>query len=104
MLAFVGSDVGDGGKDVGCVRCCTFDAVSVVYASLPSFGVNIKVLQIIIKVDRSSAEIASKECSVCSEDGGDVYSPFLRQRKSHSCEPFMKVGNDRSPALMGYKL
>ena len=44
MLALVGSDMTDGGEDVGRMRGSTFNAVTMIDASLARFVVDIKVL------------------------------------------------------------
>ena len=67
----------DGGEDVSCMRCSPFDAISVVYAALASLGINIKVLEVVVEVNRPSAKISPKECSVCGKYGRYVYSSLL---------------------------
>lgn len=44
VFTLVGSDVRDGGKDVGAVGCAPLDAVAVVDATLARFVVDIEVL------------------------------------------------------------
>lgn len=85
MLRFVGSDVGDGSEDIARVCRCTLNTVTVVDATLTSFRINVKILQVIIKINRSSAKISTKKGSVSREDGCAVDAALLAQRKSHTC-------------------
>ena len=72
MFALVGGDVRYGGKDVGAMGSRTLDAVSVVYAALPGFVVDVKVLEVVVKVDGASAEVAAEESCMSGKDGGDI--------------------------------
>lgn len=55
MLGLVSGNVRNGGEDIGAVGSRAFDAVSVVYATLACLVIDIKVLEVIIKVDAASA-------------------------------------------------
>lgn len=55
MLAFVGGNVRDCGEDVCAVSSASFDAVAMVDAPLSCFMVDVKVLQIVVKVDGAGA-------------------------------------------------
>ena len=58
---------------------CSLNAIPVVDASLAGLRIHVKVLQVVVEIHRSSAEIpAQKRCMGC-EDGGDIDSSFLRQ-------------------------
>ena len=94
MLGLVGGDVGDGGKDVGTVGGGAFYTVTVVDAALASFVVDIKILEIVVKIDAARAEVAAKECGVCSEDGGDIDVAFAAKGDREACLPFVEVGDD----------
>ena len=94
----------DGGEDVSCVRCSPFNAISVVYAALASLGINIKILEVVVEVNRPSAKVSSEECSVCSEYGRYVYSSLLSQWQSYPSKPFVEMCNDCFLPLMRYKL
>src|SRR5262249_48529783 len=59
MLTFVGGDMGDCGENIGGMCCSAFDAIPVIYASLPSFRVNVEPLEVVIKVDRPRTEVSS---------------------------------------------
>ena len=54
MLAFICCDMRDSRKDVGRMSGCSLDTISVVDAAFPSFGVNVEVLEVIVKVNRPS--------------------------------------------------
>lgn len=60
MLGFVGSDVRDSSKDVAAVGGGTLDAVAVVDTALASLVVDVKVAEVVIKVNGSSTEVSSK--------------------------------------------
>ena len=94
VLAFIGGDVRDRGEDVGRVRGSTFDAVSMVNSPFPGLGVHIKVLQVVVEIDISGAEIPSQERGMGGEDGGDVNFALLCQRQRYPCKPLMKLGDD----------
>ncbi len=98
VLAFECCDMGDGGENIGGMSCCSLDAISMIYATFSGFSINIKPLEVVIKVHRACAEIPSKKSGVCGEDGCYVYMPFLRKRQSNACKPLMEVCND-SPLL-----
>lgn len=72
MFALVGGDVGDGGEDVGAVGGGTLDAVAMIDAALACFVINVKVLEVVVEVDRASAEVSTEEGCVGGKDGGDI--------------------------------
>jgi hypothetical protein len=72
MFALVGGNVRYGGEDIGAVGSGTLDAVSVVYAALPGFVVDVEVLEVVVKVNGASAEVAAEESCMSSKDGGDI--------------------------------
>jgi hypothetical protein len=80
MLALVGSDVADCGEDVGRVCGSTFNAVTMIDASLAGFVVDIKVLEIVVKIDGPCAEVSTEESGVGSEYCGDIDSTFSAER------------------------
>ena len=80
VLRLVRGDVRDGGKDVGAVRCGALDAVAVVDAALAGFVVDVKVLEVVVKVYRAGAEVAAEQGSVGGKDGGHVDVPFPAER------------------------
>lgn len=59
-------------KDVRAMCSSSFDTVSVVDASFTSFVVDIKVLEVVIEVHASCAEISPQQGSVGRKDSCDV--------------------------------
>jgi uncharacterized protein (UPF0212 family) len=101
MLSLVGGDVGDGGKDVCTVGRAPLDAVAVVDTALAGLVVDVKVLEIVVKVDAARTEIATEEGRVGGEDGCDVDVALATQRNSEPRLPFVEVGNYGSCELAG---
>ena len=66
MLRLVRRDVGHGREDVRTVRGRSLDAVSVVDSAFARFLVNVKVREVVVEVDRSSAEVSTEEGRVRS--------------------------------------
>ena len=99
MLTLVRSDVRDGRKDIRSMCSCTFDAVSVINTALARFGIDVKVLKVVVKVNRAGAEISTQKSCVGGEDGSDIYPSFFGQRKGYTCKPLVEVRND-SPLLL----
>lgn len=104
MLGLVSSDMGHGGKDIAAVSGSTLDAVAVVDATLASLMIDIKVAQVVVKVDGSGAEVAAEEGGVGSEDGGDVDMTLAAEGNTYTGKPLMEVSNDGSLLLVGSKL
>lgn len=50
----------------------SFYAVSVVDTTLSSFGIHIKVLQVVIEIDGTGAEVSAEQSRVGGENGGDI--------------------------------
>ena len=71
-----------------------------VNTTLASFVVDIKILEIVVKIDAARAEVAAKECRMCSEDGGDIDVAFAAKGDREACLPFVEVGDDRTLLLM----
>jgi hypothetical protein len=94
MLTLVSSDMRYGCEDIGGVGSTAFYAVTVVNASLSGLGIAVKVLQVVVEIDRAGAEITTEEGCVSGENGGDVNSALLAQRKSNTGEPLVELGND----------
>lgn len=72
MLRLVCRDVGYGSEDIRAVRSRPFDTVSMVDSSFTSFMVHIKVLEVVVEIYRSSAEISTEKGSVGREDSSDI--------------------------------
>lgn len=94
MFTLVSSDMRYGCEDICGVSSTAFYAVAMVNASLSGLGVAVKVLQVVVEVDRAGAEITTEEGCVGGEDGGHVNSALLAQRKSNTGEPLVELSND----------
>jgi len=55
MFTFVGSDVRYCGEDISTMSRGSLDAVSMVNSPLPSFVVDVEVLEIIVEIDGTGA-------------------------------------------------
>jgi hypothetical protein len=82
----------------------TLDAVTMVDATLSSLVVDVKVAQVVVKVNGSGTEVAAKEGGVGGEDGGDVDMTLAAESNAHTSEPLVEVSNDGSLFLVGSKL
>ena len=104
MLALICCNVRHRCKDVSGMGSSALDTVTVVDTTFTSLRIHVKILEIIVKVNRSSTEISPKESSMGCEDRGDINSSLLSERKCHTCKPFMKMSDNRSALLMSNKL
>lgn len=100
MLALVCGDMRNGGEDIGGVRSGALDAVSVVNASLSGFSIHIKVLEVIVEVDRASTEVATEKGGMRGENGGHVDAAPLAERYCYTCKPLVELDNDGPLLLM----
>jgi hypothetical protein len=66
----------------------------VVDTPLPGLMIDIKVLQIVVKVDATRAEIPSQQSSVGCENGSDVDVTLPAERDSETGLPFMEMSDD----------
>lgn len=82
----------------------SFNAIAMVNASFAGFVVDIKVLQIIIEIDGSCAEVSSEESGVGGEYRRDINSTFSAKGKCNSSKPFMEMSNDGFRSLVRDKL
>ena len=101
ILRLQGRDVRYSSKDVRTVCGCTLDAVSMVYAALSGFVVNVEVLDIVIKVNIARGEVTAKESSVCCEHCRDIDATFPADGDGDTCLPFVEVSDDSSIELPG---
>lgn len=80
----------------------------VVNPSLPSLVIDVKVLQVVVEIDRSGTEVPSQEGSVGGKDGRHVDMTFSTERDGQTGLPFVEVtDNGRGPVtgseLMSHK-
>lgn len=72
MFALKRGNVTDGGEHIGAVCRRPFDTVTMVDTPLTSFMINVKILQVVVKVNTASTEVTTQKSRVGGEDGGDV--------------------------------
>ena len=94
VLGLVGSDVRDGGEYVSAMGGATLDAVAVIDATFAGFVVDVKVLEIVVKIDAAGAEVATEESGMCGKDGGNIDVAFAAEGDRKTCLPFVEVGDD----------
>lgn len=94
MLRLVCSNVGNGGKDIAGVCGGALNAVSVVDTTLSSFRVNVKVLQVVVEIDGTSAQVSPEKSRVGGEDCGHINATLLAEREGDTRKPFVEMGND----------
>lgn len=104
MFTLKCGNVTDGGEHIGTVCSRPFDTVSVVDTPLAGFVINIKVLQVVVKVNTASTEVTTQKSRVSGEDSGDVNAPLPTKRDGQTSLPFMEVGNDGVVGLAGSEL
>ena len=64
-----------------------------VNAAFARLVVNVEVLKVVVKVDATGAEIATKKCRVRGEYGGNIDVAFPAKRDGHTNLPFVKMGD-----------
>lgn len=62
--------------------------------TLAGFVVDVEILEVVVEIYGSGAEVASEEGCVCSEDGTDVDVPFSAQRDRQTGLPFVEMCDD----------
>jgi hypothetical protein len=101
IFSLVSGDVGDRGEYICAVGCTAFDTVSVVDTAFPCLVVDVKVLEVVIKVDGTSAEVAAEEGGMGCKYGGDVDMSLPTERDGNTSLPLMKVGDNCGGKLAG---
>lgn len=104
MFALVRGDVTDGRKDIRTVRGRPLDTVSMVDTPLTGLVIYVKVLQVVVEIDGTGAEVSSEKSGVSGEDGGDVDVSLPAERDREPCQPLVEMCNDRFGPLLGHKL
>lgn len=91
----------NGCENISAMCCRTFYAVSVIDSSLSGFMVDIKILQIVVKINGTGTEIAAEERCVGCEHSGDVDMSLTAKGDGDTCLPFMEVCNNSCCQLTG---
>ena len=99
MLSLVRGDVRHSCEYISAMGSRTLDAVAMIYPAFSGFMVDVKVLQIVVEIDRSSTEVPAEESSVRGEHGGDIDVAFTTQRDGNAGLPLMEVGDDSGGKL-----
>ena len=94
MLALIRRDVRNRRKDVRAVCGRALNAIPVVDAALARLVVDVEVLQVVVEVYASGAEVAAEEGCVGCEDGADVDVPLSAEGDGEACLPFVEVCDD----------
>ena len=81
-------------KDIGAVCRRTFDAVSMIDSTFACFVVDVEVLEVVVEVYASGAEVAAEEGCVGCEDGADVDVALSAEGDGEACLPFVEVCDD----------
>jgi hypothetical protein len=66
----------DSSEYIGAVGCCSLNTITVVDSTFTSLGINVKELQVVVKVDISSTQISPQQSCVCGKDGRNVQVAF----------------------------
>lgn len=94
MFTFVCRNVRDGSEDISAVSGGTLYAIAVIYTAFTGLVVDVKVLEVVVKVDGSSAEISAEKGGMGREYGSDVEMTLSAKRDGDAGLPFMEMGND----------
>lgn len=94
MFTLIRRNMTNSSKHIGTMRRTPLNAITMINPPLARFVVDIKVGEVVVKVDGTSAEVSSEESRVRSEDGGDVDVAFATEGDRETGEPFVEVGDD----------
>lgn len=61
------------------MRRRALDAVPMVDATLARFRIHVEILQVVVEVYRTGAEVSSQKRGVSGEDGGHIYPSLFGQ-------------------------
>ena len=70
-----------------------------VNAALAGLLVDVKVLEVVVEIDRAGAEVAAEEGGVGGEDGGDVDVSLAAEGDGKAGLPFVEVGDNGAVEL-----
>lgn len=104
VLALKRRDMRDGSKDVCRVSCRSLDAVSMIDPTFTSLRIHIKMMEVVIEVNRARAEIPSEEGRMGGEDSRQIHVSLFGQREGNPGEPFMEMGDNGTASLVSDKL
>lgn len=80
------------------------DAVSVVDAALAGLVINVKVLKVVVEVDRAGTEVSTEKGRVRREDGRHINVALAAERDGETGLPLVEVGDDGGRSVVADKL
>lgn len=75
-------------EDIGTMGHNTFYEAAMVYATLSSFVIDVKELEVVVEIDASSAKVAAEASCMGSENGVNIDMTLSAERNSQSGLPF----------------
>jgi hypothetical protein len=104
VLRLVCGDVGNCGEHIGAMRRRALNTVSMVNPAFSCFVVDVKVLEIVIEIDRAGAKVSPEKRCVRGEDGRHINLTLAAERDCETGLPLVKVGDNGGLRLPGYIL
>jgi hypothetical protein len=101
MLALVRGDMRHRRKHICAVCRRALYAVPMVDTPFACLVIDVKVLQVVVKVDGAGAEVATEEGGVGGEDGGDIDVALPAEGNGKPRLPLVEVGDDGGIELAG---
>jgi hypothetical protein len=83
--------MGYGGEHVGTVCSGAFDAVAVVNTAFSGFVIDVEVLEVVVKVNRASAEVSAQESGVRCEHRCYIDVAFAAEGDGETCLPLVEM-------------
>ena len=104
VLRFVGCDVRHGCKNIRAMGRGPLDTIPVVDATFACLVIDVEVLQVVIEVDTSSAEVPTEERRMCCEYSRDIDMSFAAKWYGETCLPLVEVRDDGLVEFMAHIL
>jgi hypothetical protein len=73
----------------------------VVDTTLPCFVIDVKVLKVVVKVNRAGTQVPAQKGRVCCEDRGDIDVSLPTERNGDPSLPFVEMCHDSGAELPG---
>jgi hypothetical protein len=83
-----------GSEHISAMCCSTFNAVPMVDSSFSCFTVDIEMGEVVVKVDRPGAKIASKQSSMSGEDCCHIDTTLSAKRNGEPRKPLVEVDDN----------
>ncbi len=104
MLAFICCDMRHGCEHIGTMCSGAFDAIAMVDTAFAGLVVDIEILEIVVEVDGTCAEVSAEKSGVGREYGGDVDVSLPAERNCQPRLPLMEVRDDGLVEIVGDEL